>query len=991
MEQAKKNALSSARERFRAGLAGRARELRPLIAAFSSDPTARVARAALQRRLHTLLASAQLFEEPILVELLQRVVSRLDAVGLHGEAWRDADRQALAALFSRLSGSQAEVDADVTSVTSRSERERPASPLQGSAPPPPALPSRPSPGGPTHSMLLVRVLLVCSRPHAVALRALLEDAPVELLHAADPEQALALLHSALPACALVAAEFATFPDIDLVRRLRMDPVGRVDGVYLLAPAGAHYDAHFIRQSGADGVLCEPLTLEALQPLLERAMRGRGRGGLRSLRERPEGTVDEIASYVAEEVRIGIANGLRAGLAERIRLSDTRELTEAAWSAIGRVRSHLAAQSEGRVLFPGYGAASQGKPSSGVQEPALGPAAAAYLMGRRVLVVDDDPAVLWSFSETLREAGVHVLQARDGDAALELARRMRPHVILSDILMPKVDGFTLSRELRRDVLLARVPVILLSWKEDERTRELAPEIDGYLRKDAGPAKLLFTLAGVLSRHVQLWAALAEDGDISGRLEDVGAVALLETVAEVRPDACITVQDGGNLFEIELSADLKVAVTRTSTEGSLTRGTRALAQLLGATRGTFDVAAARRSRRSAHAWPLASALHRAAAEVSAALDAVCAARLPSLAQLTFDDDVLAYLLDGSAPRLAEVVEHFRSGATNVRPLLEDGGFTLDELESLLRELARRGAITGVWDALGDDMLAAAQLRRDPSWQGSARRAPGVLAEVSEPAAEPVPEFESESESDVFVLDDLPDLTEHLTEAPGELDDAAGSDEASVLVAEVEFISNEDEPAAEAEEGSAPQISEAVDPEAEVTVDLRTLSIPRAEIAVPERPRVSGVRLALSLAALAALGYLAAIELDDPGWLHSDLAQRMGRWLGRSPTPTAAPLERETSMRSSTDPEATWAIVLPYIDASRGVSVARDQGLLVIEHVGPELPADLEVDGRPMGKPPLVLAVAAGTHPLLVTQGQVTIARELRVHAGRTHVILLPLPNP
>ena len=83
------------------------------------DITPQIDTIALQRRLHTLLASAQLFEEPALVELLQRVVSRLDAVGLSGEPWREVDRQALSSVFSHLSGSADDVDFDVTSVTTR--------------------------------------------------------------------------------------------------------------------------------------------------------------------------------------------------------------------------------------------------------------------------------------------------------------------------------------------------------------------------------------------------------------------------------------------------------------------------------------------------------------------------------------------------------------------------------------------------------------------------------------------------------------------------------------------------------------------------------------------------------------------------------------------------------------------------------------------------------------------------------------------------------
>ena len=50
-------------------------------------------------------------------------------------------------------------------------------------------------------------------------------------------------------------------------------------------------------------------------------------------------------------------------------------------------------------------------------------------------------------------------------ALEVARRKRPQLVLSDILMPKLDGFALRRALSRDLWLERMPVLLLSWKGD----------------------------------------------------------------------------------------------------------------------------------------------------------------------------------------------------------------------------------------------------------------------------------------------------------------------------------------------------------------------------------------------------------------------------------------------------------------------------------------------------------------------------------------------
>ncbi len=93
--------------------------------------------------------------------------------------------------------------------------------------------------------------------------------------------------------------------------------------------------------------------------------------------------------------------------------------------------------------------------------------------RRLLVVDDDPIQLQLTSFRLTRLGFQVEQARDGQHALELARAARPHAIVSDVLMPRLDGFGLATALRRDADLYMVPLILLTSSYLESSdRELA---------------------------------------------------------------------------------------------------------------------------------------------------------------------------------------------------------------------------------------------------------------------------------------------------------------------------------------------------------------------------------------------------------------------------------------------------------------------------------------------------------------------------------------
>ncbi len=94
-------------------------------------------------------------------------------------------------------------------------------------------------------------------------------------------------------------------------------------------------------------------------------------------------------------------------------------------------------------------------------------------GRRLVVADDDPVQRKLVGFRLQRLGFEVSSAADGNEALELARRARPHAVLSDVLMPGLDGFGLCLELKRDPELAKVPIVLTTNSYVEPTdRDLA---------------------------------------------------------------------------------------------------------------------------------------------------------------------------------------------------------------------------------------------------------------------------------------------------------------------------------------------------------------------------------------------------------------------------------------------------------------------------------------------------------------------------------------
>jgi len=96
-------------------------------------------------------------------------------------------------------------------------------------------------------------------------------------------------------------------------------------------------------------------------------------------------------------------------------------------------------------------------------PAARPAEARPGAGHVLLVVDDDPIQLKLAGLRFREAGFEVVLATGGEEALTLARKAPPHAIVSDVLMPGMDGLRLCHAVRHDPALSRVPVVLVSSK------------------------------------------------------------------------------------------------------------------------------------------------------------------------------------------------------------------------------------------------------------------------------------------------------------------------------------------------------------------------------------------------------------------------------------------------------------------------------------------------------------------------------------------------
>lgn len=110
---------------------------------------------------------------------------------------------------------------------------------------------------------------------------------------------------------------------------------------------------------------------------------------------------------------------------------------------------------------------------------------------KILVVDDEPFICRSLTFVLKKGDYEVLEARNGEEALAAIREHKPDLVFLDVMMPKINGFQVTQEVRADPALADVKIILLTAKGQECDREIGKTAgaNDYMTKPFSPSKIL----------------------------------------------------------------------------------------------------------------------------------------------------------------------------------------------------------------------------------------------------------------------------------------------------------------------------------------------------------------------------------------------------------------------------------------------------------------------------------------------------------------------
>lgn len=121
----------------------------------------------------------------------------------------------------------------------------------------------------------------------------------------------------------------------------------------------------------------------------------------------------------------------------------------------------------------------------------------------ILVVEDNANVLELIETTLRFKGYPVVTARNGQEALERITQEKPALIITDILMPKMDGYSLAHALRKDPATRRIPFIFISatyLTPEDKAFAYSLGAAHFIEKPLDPEDFLLTVAEVLTRQM-----------------------------------------------------------------------------------------------------------------------------------------------------------------------------------------------------------------------------------------------------------------------------------------------------------------------------------------------------------------------------------------------------------------------------------------------------------------------------------------------------------
>lgn len=149
--------------------------------------------------------------------------------------------------------------------------------------------------------------------------------------------------------------------------------------------------------------------------------------------------------------------------------------------------------------------------------------------KSILVCDDDKEIVDAIEIYLQQEGYCILKAYDGEQALQILKEREVHLLIIDVMMPRLDGIRATFKIRED---SSIPIIILSAKSEDADKILGLNIgaDDYVTKPFNPLELVARVKSQLRRYTQLGNA----AESSKRVYQVGGLVINDDLKEVVVD-------------------------------------------------------------------------------------------------------------------------------------------------------------------------------------------------------------------------------------------------------------------------------------------------------------------------------------------------------------------------------------------------------------------------------------------------------------------------
>ena len=147
----------------------------------------------------------------------------------------------------------------------------------------------------------------------------------------------------------------------------------------------------------------------------------------------------------------------------------------------------------------------------------------------ILVCDDDKEIVEAIDIYLQQEGYQVLKAYDGEEALEILKEKEVHLLIIDVMMPRLDGIRATLKIREE---SSIPIIILSAKTEDADKILGLNIgaDDYVEKPFNPLELVARVKSQLRRYTQLGNVAENDASVY----TVGGLSINDDLKEVTVD-------------------------------------------------------------------------------------------------------------------------------------------------------------------------------------------------------------------------------------------------------------------------------------------------------------------------------------------------------------------------------------------------------------------------------------------------------------------------